>query len=91
MKVVARHCFPGCLLQQLAELRFVVSSLADPAKRNAELGYYIATFEAALQHLQEMNVAEARRGCQKPGVARTSGRVTPSRREQSAPSGQGVQ
>jgi hypothetical protein len=34
----------------------ILSYLQDPSKRLGESGYYVAMFEAGIQHIQSMNV-----------------------------------
>lgn len=37
----------------------LLSILCDPAKMNGEVGYYLATFHAALTHIHELDLTEA--------------------------------
>ena len=44
-------------IPNLAYLQKVLCTLCDPDKRLSETGYYVATFEAAVQHIQELDVS----------------------------------
>jgi len=44
-------------INELVLLTTVLCSLCDPDKRLAETGYYLATFEAAVQHIRELDTS----------------------------------
>ena len=43
-------------IRDLAYLQKVLCTLCDPDKRLSETGYYVATFEAAVQHIMELEL-----------------------------------
>ncbi|KAJ1450213.1 hypothetical protein M885DRAFT_533030 [Pelagophyceae sp. CCMP2097] len=43
-------------IEGLASLQRVLCTLCDPDKRLSETGYYVATFEAAVQHILELDL-----------------------------------
>ena len=44
-------------IPDLRYLQTVLSALCDPDKRLSETGYYVATFEAAVEHIRELPLA----------------------------------
>ena len=43
-------------IPNLSYLQKVLCTLCDPDKRLSETGYYVATFEAAVQHILDLDV-----------------------------------
>ena len=48
-------------IPDLRYLQTVLSALCDPDKRLSETGYYVATFEAAVEHIRELPLARVLR------------------------------
>ena len=46
-------CFVNCL-------GALLRTLCDPVNRRGEIGYYLASFEAAISHIREMDLTETR-------------------------------
>lgn len=38
----------------------LLRTLCDPINRSGEVGYYLASFEAAISHIREMDLSESR-------------------------------
>ena len=43
---------------ELSYLSTLLCNLCDPDKRLSETGYYLATFEAAVEHIKQMDIEE---------------------------------
>ena len=43
-------------IPDLKYLQTVLCTLCDPDKRLSETGYYVATFEAAVQHIMDLDI-----------------------------------
>jgi len=52
------YCVVQAEMERPCALCVLLRTLCDPSNRIGEVGYYLATFEAALTHIQEINLAE---------------------------------
>jgi hypothetical protein len=52
------YCVVQAEMERPCALCVLLRTLCEPSNRIGEVGYYLATFEAALTHIQEINLAE---------------------------------
>ena len=51
-------CFVQAKIERPSALCELLSVMCDPARMNGEVGYYLASFHAALTHIHEMDLTE---------------------------------